>query len=208
MMAALTMRMCGYVMTPSGDVRRGRWCSGCRGGVQSAVTSAMAVRVEDSSTMALSAAKAATRARSARVVDRARITPAGLMNERDRVVGEQRVVTPGQREVVTQVAAGLLVGHGRHRVAQSDALVERGEHAEFHPPPLGNEALRAQNHADLAVVTGPGIAAARREQLRPQQQRCETEIADLKAENKRLERALAAAHGDCTDAARSAHRPQ
>jgi hypothetical protein len=71
------------------------------------------------------------------VVDRARITPAGLMNERDRVVGEQRVVAPGQRQVVTQVATGLLVGHRLHRVAQPDALVERGEHAEFHPPPQG-----------------------------------------------------------------------
>ena len=60
-MAALTVRMCGYEMTPPVDVRRGRWCSGCRGGVQSAVTSAMAVRVEDSSTMALSTANAATR---------------------------------------------------------------------------------------------------------------------------------------------------
>src|ERR1700736_4478299 len=108
MMAALMVRMCGDEMTPPGDVRRGRWCSGCRGGVQSAVTSAMAVRVEDSSTMALSAAKAATRAWS-KVVDRARITPAGLMSERDRVVGEQRVVEPAQRQVVTQVAAGLLV---------------------------------------------------------------------------------------------------
>ena len=67
-MAALTVRMCGYEMTPPGDVWRGRWCSGCRGGVQSAVTSAMEVRVEDSSTMALSAAKAATRAWSARLL--------------------------------------------------------------------------------------------------------------------------------------------
>ena len=67
-MAALTVRMCGYEMTPPGDVRRGRWCSGCRGGVQSAVTSAMAVWVEDSSTMALSAANAATRAWSARLL--------------------------------------------------------------------------------------------------------------------------------------------
>lgn len=40
------------------------------------------------------------------------------------------------------------------------------------------------------------IAAALREQLRAQKQRYETEIADLKAEIKRLERALAAAHGE------------
>ncbi|KCN77495.1 hypothetical protein X108_02914, partial [Mycobacterium tuberculosis BTB07-123] len=53
MMAALTVRTFGHEMTPPGDVRRGRWCSGCRCGVQSAVTSAMAVRVVDSSTMAL-----------------------------------------------------------------------------------------------------------------------------------------------------------
>ncbi|KAZ16846.1 hypothetical protein AN92_02916, partial [Mycobacterium tuberculosis M1392] len=52
MMAALTVRTFGHEMTPPGDVRRGRWCSGCRCGVQSAVTSAMAVRVVDSSTMA------------------------------------------------------------------------------------------------------------------------------------------------------------
>lgn len=43
MMAALTLRMCGHEMTPPVDVRRGRWCLGCRCGVQSAVTSAMAV---------------------------------------------------------------------------------------------------------------------------------------------------------------------
>ncbi len=57
------------------------------------------------------------------------------MHEGDRVVGEQRVVTPGQGQVVAQVACGLLVGHGRHCVAQADALVERGEHAKFHPAP-------------------------------------------------------------------------
>ena len=40
----------------------------CRVGCQSAVTSAMAARVEDSSTMALSAANAATRAWTARLL--------------------------------------------------------------------------------------------------------------------------------------------
>lgn len=38
MMAALTVRMCGHEMTPPLDVRRGRWCLGCRCGIQSAVT--------------------------------------------------------------------------------------------------------------------------------------------------------------------------
>ena len=36
----------------------------------------------------------------------------------------------------------------------------------------------------------------RGEQLRAQKQRYEAEIADLKSENKRLERALGAAHGE------------
>ena len=55
------------------------------------------------------------------------------MNGGDGVVGEQRVVAAGQRQVVAQVTTGLLVGHQRDRVA----LVERGAHAEFHPPPQG-----------------------------------------------------------------------
>ena len=136
MMAALTVGMWGHELTPPGDVRRGRWCSGCRGGVQSVVTSAMAVRVEDSSTMALSAAKAATRACRARLLT-AGVAAAGLVDQPDGVVGEQCVVASGQLEVVAQVAGGLFVGHGRHRVAQPDALVERGQHAEFHSPPQG-----------------------------------------------------------------------
>jgi hypothetical protein len=44
--------------------------------------------------------------------------------------------------------------------------------------------------------TESGVAAVLREQLRTQEQRYETEIADLKAENERLKRALAAAHGE------------
>jgi len=53
-MAALTVGTFVHVMTPPVDVRRGLRWSGCRCGVQSAVTSAMAVRVADSWTMALS----------------------------------------------------------------------------------------------------------------------------------------------------------
>ena len=53
-MAALTVGTFVHVMTPPVDVRRGLGWSGCRCGVQSAVTSAMAVRVADSWTMALS----------------------------------------------------------------------------------------------------------------------------------------------------------
>jgi hypothetical protein len=55
------------------------------------------------------------------VVDRAGMAPAGPMDERDSVVGEQRVLASGQLQVVAQVAAGFGLGHGRHRVAQPDA---------------------------------------------------------------------------------------
>jgi hypothetical protein len=46
------------------------------------------------------------------------------------------------------------------------------------------------------ICAPPGIVATRREQLRAQQQRYESETVDLKAENKRLKRAVAAAHGE------------
>jgi hypothetical protein len=77
-MAALMVRMRGYEKTPPGDVR---WGSGCRGGVQSAATSAMAVRVEDSSTMGLVGGERRDESLERKVVDRARKAPAGLMNE-------------------------------------------------------------------------------------------------------------------------------
>ena len=136
-MAALMVRMCVHEMTPPVEVRRGRWCSGCRCGVQSAVTAAMAVRVVDSSTMALSAANAATRAWSARLLT-ARGGSRGWSGERERRRRRRTaVVAAGEGEVVVEVAAGLRVGHRRHRISQPDALVERGEHAELHPPPQG-----------------------------------------------------------------------
>jgi len=59
------------------------------------------------------------------------------VDQPDGIVGEQHVVASGQLQVVTQIAAGICVGHGRHGVSESDALVERCEHAEFHPSPQG-----------------------------------------------------------------------
>ena len=44
---------------------------------------------------------------------------------------------PAILPVMADVAAGLRVGHGRHGVAQPDALIERGEHAESQPLPQG-----------------------------------------------------------------------
>jgi hypothetical protein len=44
-------------------------------------------------------------------------------------------------------------------------------------------------------TNGSSIVAALRQQLRAQKQRYQTEIADLKAENERLQQALATARG-------------
>lgn len=69
------------------------------------------------------------------VVDRAGIAAAGLVDQRGRVVGEQGVLASVQLEVVAQVVGGFCIARGRHRVAQPEALVERGEHAEFRSSP-------------------------------------------------------------------------
>ena len=92
--------------------------------------------------MALSAANAATRGLQGDVVHRAGVAAAGLVDQRGRIVGEQGVGPPGKRAVTPEVAAGLLAGHGRHGVAQPDPLIERGEDAEFHPPPHGGRQVR------------------------------------------------------------------
>jgi hypothetical protein len=56
--------------------------------------------------------------------------------------------------------SSLLGGHRRHGVAQPDPLVERGERAEFHPPPQGGladepagEGLR-ESRSELAAAAG------------------------------------------------------
>ena len=59
------------------------------------------------------------------------------MDERDRVVGEQRVGAAGELEVVGQVAFGFGLAHPGHRVTQRDPLVQGGERAELDPPAQG-----------------------------------------------------------------------
>lgn len=66
--AAFVVRMFGDETTPPGWCRAGSWCSSCRCGAHSVVTSVTAMRALDSSTMVLSSAKAATRACSARLL--------------------------------------------------------------------------------------------------------------------------------------------
>jgi hypothetical protein len=59
------------------------------------------------------------------------------VDQRGGGVGEQGVGPSGEREVMAQIAVGLLGGHRGHGVAQPDELVQCGEDAEFHSPSQG-----------------------------------------------------------------------
>jgi hypothetical protein len=71
------------------------------------------------------------------VVDGAGVAGAGLVDQRDGVVGEQGVGSSGKGEGAAQVANGFLRCHAGHVVADGDALVERGELAELEPAAQG-----------------------------------------------------------------------
>lgn len=68
------------------------------------------------------------------VVDRSRVAAAGVVDEGDRVVGEQGIASADELEVVADVAGGLGCGEAAHGVAHGDALVEGGEDPELHFP--------------------------------------------------------------------------
>ncbi|MFG2638899.1 hypothetical protein ACGFX8_35105 [Streptomyces sp. NPDC048362] len=78
------------------------------------------------------------------------------MDQCDRVVGEESVGAAGEREVVDQVGGGLLAGHGRHVVADLDALVEGGQDAELDLVPQGRLADQqaGQRAAGVHLVVG------------------------------------------------------
>ena len=63
------------------------------------------------------------------VVDQARQAAGDLVDERDRVVAEQRVRAAGEREVVRDVAGRLGGVEAGDRVADRDPLIQRGERA-------------------------------------------------------------------------------
>ena len=65
------------------------------------------------------------------VVDGAGQAAAGVVDQVDRIVDVEGVAAAGEFDVVVDVAAGFVAGHGFHDVAHGDALVERGEHPEF-----------------------------------------------------------------------------
>ena len=71
------------------------------------------------------------------VVDGAGEAAAGGVDQGGGVVAEQRVGPAGELEVVGDVPAGLLGGHGGHGVAQGDPLVQGGQHAEPQHPAQG-----------------------------------------------------------------------
>ena len=98
------------------------------------MTSVTGALAEDSSTMALLVANAATRAWTARLLT-ARGTPRlDLVDQGDRVVREQRVRAAGQFEVMGQLALGLGLAHTGHRETQRDPLVQCGERTKLDPP--------------------------------------------------------------------------
>src|SRR6266496_1762248 len=63
------------------------------------------------------------------VVDGAGQSAGGVVDQSDGVVAEQGVGAAGEGEVMGDVPAGLLGGHGGHGVAQGDPLVQGGQDA-------------------------------------------------------------------------------
>lgn len=93
-----------------------------------------AARAEDSSTIALLVAKAATRDWTARLLT-ARGSPEHLVDERQGVVGEQGVGASGDFQTVGDVVGRFALFHPDHRLAQCHSLVEGGEGTEADPAP-------------------------------------------------------------------------
>ena len=63
-------------------------------------------------------------------VDAAGLAAAGFVDEGGGVVGEQRVGSAGELQVVVDVSGGFLAGHAGHGAAHGDALFERGQGAQ------------------------------------------------------------------------------
>jgi len=66
------------------------------------------------------------------VVDGAGVAAGGGVDECGGVIAEKGVGAACELDVVGDVAGGLLAGHGGHRVAQGDALLQGGQDGEFH----------------------------------------------------------------------------
>ena len=102
------------------------------------MTSVIAARAADWSAEACPAAHAAMSDWMHRVVDGAGQAAAGVVDQGDRVVGEQGVAAAaGEGEVVADVAGCLIAGHPVDVGAQADALVQGGQDAEPEPGAQG-----------------------------------------------------------------------
>ena len=104
---------------------------------RSRVSSATAFLAQASSTRSLPAAAAAMSAATAGVVERAGQPVGDTVQPGDRVIGEQRLLAPGQLQVMPQVGGGLGEVHRLDHEPGRDPLVERGEHAHPQLPVQG-----------------------------------------------------------------------
>ena len=80
------------------------------------------------------------------------------MDQRDRVVGEQRVGAAGEREMVLHVALGFLRGQTADRVAHRNPLIQRGERAA--PEPVTQGGLAEQQQAERRGLVHPHVRQA------------------------------------------------
>src|SRR6266581_9584891 len=90
------------------------------------------------------------------VVDGAGQAAGGVVDEGDGVVAEQGVGAAGEAEVVGDVPAGLLGGHGGHGVAQGDPLVQGGQDAEAEHAAQGGLADEQAGQRAGSVHVGVG----------------------------------------------------
>src|SRR5438128_10728792 len=91
------------------------------------------------------------------------------MDQGSRIIAEKRVRAAGELEVMTDVAAGLLAGHGRHRVSQRGALLQGGEHGELHGAPQGRLADEQAGERGIGIEVVVGEHPYRLKLLIPQQ---------------------------------------
>ena len=132
---------------PPGRVRAGLWWAGCRCGGQGVADGGSCVLGDGGAGAGfvdeVFAGGAGGDERGDRQpVHAARFAAAGLVDQRDGVVGEQGVGAAGELDVVVDVVGGFLAGHAGHVAAHGDALFERGQGAELH---LGGQGGLAQH---------------------------------------------------------------
>ena len=69
------------------------------------------------------------------VVHRSGVAAGGVVNQRDRIIGEQRIGPAGDLGVMGDVVGGIGWCYSGQRVADRDPLIERCEDTETQPMP-------------------------------------------------------------------------